>query len=202
MLHSGALLLEGAHAPQKLLKLNEGLQEEERRKQKDEQKRRQEQQEEEEKKSPSIQEHIAPAKKNLHPMMESLHPPFCIKPLRAIIAQASKSPKKHEALAAMSYYWALVENIPVKRLKALQSAEVKYGLFYDEGLSSHLNTACVDWKDLLTAMMEVDVEPNRLDIQAALHRVLLLLDLRVIFLIFARLYKTTLNLQPYVDGRP
>ena len=58
MLHSGALLLEGAHAPQKLLKLNEGLQEEERRKQKDEQKRRQEQQEEEEKKSPSIQEHI------------------------------------------------------------------------------------------------------------------------------------------------
>ncbi len=103
----------------------------------------------------------------------------------------------------MSYYWAFVENIPVKRLKALQSAEDKYGLFYDQGLSSNLNEACVDWKDLLTAIIEVDVEPNRLDLQAALHRVLLLLDLRVIFLIFARLYKTiALNLQPYVDGRP
>ena len=90
----------------------------------------------------------------------------------------------------------------MKRLKALQSAEVKYGLFYDEGLSTHLNEACVDWKDLLTAIIAVDVEPNRLDLQAALHRVLLLLDLRVIFLIFARIYKTTLNLQPYVDGRP
>ena len=85
---------------------------------------------------------------------------------------------------AMSYYWAVLENIPAKRLRHLQNSIEKYGLFYDNGLSTNLNEACVDWKDLLTAIMEIDVEPNRLDIQAALVRVLLLLDLRVIFLIF------------------
>ena len=87
----------------------------------------------------------------------------------------------------MSYYWAIVENIPVKGLKYLQNSESKYGLFYDHQGSmstNHMNEVCSDWRDLLTAIMEIDVEPNRLDIQAALVRVLLLLDLRVIFLIF------------------
>ena len=77
-----------------------------------------------------------------------------------------------ESGRAMSYYWALVEHVDNRKLRELSKREEKdkFGLFYDNGLSANLDQACLEWRPLLLAVMEISVEPRRLDIQNALKR--------------------------------
>ena len=73
---------------------------------------------------------------------------------------------------AMSYYWAFTENVSPQVLRRLseRSMEDKYGLFWDKGMAASINQTCEEWADLLVAIMSISVEPNRLDLQAALTR--------------------------------
>lgn len=83
----------------------------------------------------------------------------------------------------MSYYWALVEHVDNQKLKALSNKNMdeQFGLFHDSGLAGSLNQACEDWQSLLLAIMEINVEPNRLDLQAALTRAQYLLAQQACF---------------------
>ena len=73
---------------------------------------------------------------------------------------------------AMSLYWALCEHVPNDKIRKYKAKDMddRVGLFYSAGLAENLDEACCEWKPLLKEMIEINVEPKRLDIEKALDR--------------------------------
>ena len=73
---------------------------------------------------------------------------------------------------AMSFRWIFAQHVDVRKLRILsaQPKGKKTGLFWTEDLNTHLNEACEEWKDLLCAIVNVNVEPSRVDLSNALDR--------------------------------
>ena len=80
--------------------------------------------------------------------------------------------RQAQTVAVMSIYQCLCEYVPAKTLRAYASKpmEDRVGIFFNDGLAEHLDEACVDWRQLLMAIITVSVEPKRLDIEKALGR--------------------------------